>query len=99
MLYGALGRRLSLPKKVLTAASIPRLKLPGKGQLEVFDQGYPGLYLLLSYGGTRAFKFVYRIDGKQRRLTLGTWPAMSLADARAAWRLAREQLPLGDDPG
>lgn len=88
-----------MPKKVLTAASVSRLKLPATGQLEVFDRGYPGLYLLLSYGGSRAFKFVYRFDGKQRRLTLGSWPAMSLADARAAWRLARERIAAGEDPG
>ena len=34
-----------MPKKALTAASVERIKPPTKGQVEVFDKGYPGLRL------------------------------------------------------
>lgn len=75
-----------------------RLKAPAKGQLEHFDKGFPGLALRLSYGGGKSFVFFYRIGGRLRRMTLGTYPALSLAEAREAWREARQAVQLGRDP-
>ena len=40
----------------------------------------------------------YRFGDKQRRVSLGIWPAMQLAEARAAWRTIREQVAKGVDP-
>jgi integrase len=66
--------------------------------VEVFDQGYPGLALRISYGGGKSWVYFYRVGGKLRRMTLGTYPAMSLADAREAWRNARTEAQKGGDP-
>jgi integrase len=86
-------------KKHLTDASVARFKTPAAGQQEeIFDAGYAGLCLRLSYGGTRAFILFYRFGGKLRRETLGRWPAVSLAEARAAWRKTREAIARGEDP-
>ena len=63
-----------------------RLKPPEKGQVDIFDQGFPGLALRISYGGRRSWVFFYRFGGKLRRMTLGTYPAPHLAEARHAWR-------------
>jgi integrase len=87
-----------LPKSHLTAAAVARIKPPRTGQVDHFDAGYPGLALRVSYGGTRAWVWFYRQDGKLRRLTLGTLPKLGLAEARDAWRLAREQLSKGMEP-
>ncbi len=87
-----------MPRRALTSASVGRLKPPSKGQEEYFDKGYPGLALRISYGGGKSFVFFCRVAGKLRRITLGTFPAMSLADARAAWRTAREDAQHGRDP-
>jgi integrase len=87
-----------LPKKVLTAASVARLKPPASGQLDIYDKGYPGLFLRLSYGGTRTFSMAYRFGDKQRRVTLGVWPAMQLAEARETWRVIREHVARDVDP-
>ncbi len=87
-----------MPKRTLTALSIPRIKLPAAGQVDHFDRGYPGLALRVSYGGSRSWVFFYRIGKRQRRLTLGTFPAMDLAEAREAWRKAREDVARGRDP-
>ncbi len=81
-----------MPKRLLTAASVARIKPPKTGQLEVFDLGYPSLALRVSYGGSRTWVFFYRMNDKQHRLTLGTFPAMSLAEARHAWREARNDV-------
>ena len=87
-----------MPKRALTAAAVERLKPPVSGQTEHFDKGYPGLAIRISYGGGRSWVYFYRLHGKQRRLTLGTFPAMSLADAHDAWRVARSGVERGEDP-
>jgi integrase len=45
--------------------------------------------------------FVYRVPGSRavRRVTLGTYPEMSLADARKAARELRTKVDKGNDPG
>ena len=50
-----------MPKKALTAASVERIKPPAKGQVDIFDQGYPGLALRVSYGGGKTWAFFYRL--------------------------------------
>ena len=85
-------------KKALTDAAVKRLKPPADGQTEVFDQGYPGLALRLSYGGRKAWTYFYRHGEKLRRMMLGTYPALSLAEARTEWRKAKEARDAGRDP-
>jgi integrase len=87
-----------LPKSHLTAAAVARIKPPRTGQVDHFDAGYPGLALRISYGGSRTWVWFYRQDGKLRRLTLGALPKLGLADAREAWRVAREQVSKGLKP-
>ena len=87
-----------MPKRALTAAAVDRIKPPAKGQTEYFDRGYPGFALRVSYGGGKAWGMFYRHAGKLRRLTLGLYPAMSLADAREAWRETRKLVAMGQDP-
>ena len=72
--------------KNLTAISVERMAPPKRGQVDIFDKGFPGLALRVSYGGRKAWSFVYRHGGKVRRFQLGTYPALSLAEAREAWR-------------
>jgi len=87
-----------LPKRALTEAAVQRLKPPESGQVDVFDQGFPGLALRISYGGRKAWVFFYRFGGRLRRITLGTYPALTLAEARQAWRDARTESQSGRDP-
>ena len=75
-----------------------RLQPPAHGQLDVFDQGFPGLALRVSYGGRKSWTYFYRLGGKLRRMTMGTYPALSLAAAREAWREARQDVARGRDP-
>ncbi|MGO9622279.1 MAG: tyrosine-type recombinase/integrase [Desulfobaccales bacterium] len=49
--------------------------------------------------GVKSFVYLYRFDGKARRLTLGTYPTMSLADAHKAHGEAMKKLEQGIDPG
>ena len=49
--------------------------------------------------GTKSFVLLYHFEGKPRRMTLGRYPAMTLAQARTAAAAAREKLDHGIDPG
>ena len=85
-------------KKHLTELSVERTRPPKDGSLEVFDLGYPGLALRVGHGGAKTFEMFYRVGGKLRRDTLGRWPAISLADARDAWRATRQAIAKGETP-
>ncbi|MES1984016.1 MAG: Arm DNA-binding domain-containing protein [Pseudomonadota bacterium] len=58
----------------------------------------PGLYLLVNPRGSKLWRIKYRIDGVERKLSLGTYPDISLAEARAARDAARRQLAHAVDP-
>ena len=84
--------------RTLTAAAVNRIRAPASGQTDHFNQGYPGLALRVSYGGAKTWVYFYRLFGKQKRLTLGRWPSMSLSAARDAWRDARKTIDKGESP-
>ncbi|NJC33841.1 integrase [Sphingomonas jejuensis] len=48
--------------------------------------------------GTRSFRLRFRWAGKEQLLTLGTWPELSLVDAREQADTARAELAAGRDP-
>src|SRR5262249_40537765 len=85
-------------KRSLTAAAVDRIKPPAAGQTDHHDQGFPGLALRVSYGGAKSWVHFYRHGGKLHRATLGRFPAMSLAEAREAWRNARKLVAKGENP-
>ena len=60
-----------------------------------------GLYLLLQPDGARWWRYDYRrpITGKRNTISFGTYPEVSLADARERLAEARRQLAAKIDPG
>jgi integrase len=63
----------------------------------LFDGG--GLYLLVTPAGGKLWRFKYRFDTKEKRLSFGSYPEVSLVEARAKREAARKMLAEGDDPG
>src|SRR5215469_3286283 len=57
-----------------------------------------GLFLMVQPGGAKSWRCVYALDGKRHLITLGQYPAMSLADARAARLGVRGQVREGVSP-
>jgi integrase len=57
---------------------------------KLHDSG--GLHLLVRPTGTKTFRMKYRRKGKEQLLTIGSWPEVSLGDARARRDQARDQL-------
>lgn len=58
-----------------------------------------GLHLFVSTTGHKSWRFKYRFGGKERRLIVGSFPGMSLADARKARDDAKRVLDERQDPG
>ena len=51
-----------------------------------------GLYLLVNPGGGKLWRVKYRMNGVERKLALGSYPEITLAEARAARDAARKQV-------
>lgn len=66
------------------------------GEGEWLDGG--GLYLVVGPGGSRSWIFRYRHDKARRRMGLGPFPTIGLAEARAKATEARKLLVEGVDP-
>lgn len=57
-----------------------------------------GLFLLVATSGGKRWRFKYRFGGKEKLLALGTYPDISLQEARGKLREARNLLANGLDP-
>ena len=57
-----------------------------------------GLFLFISPSGGKLWRFRYQFDGKEKLLSIGPYPAISLADARAARDGAKATLRDHRDP-
>jgi len=80
---------------MLTDTAIRKIK-PADKPLKLSDGG--GMYLLVNPNGSRYWRMNYRFEGKQKTLTLGVYPAVTLADARQRREEARRLLAQGVDP-
>lgn len=57
-----------------------------------------GLFLLVQPSGGKLWRLKYRIDGREKKLGLGTYPEVSLSEARRRRDDARELIAAGKDP-
>ena len=80
----------------LSDATIRTLK-PRDKPYKVSD--FEGLFLTVKPTGSRLWHFKYRIAGKEKLLSMGIYPGISLAQARTARDTARALLASGEDPG
>jgi integrase len=79
----------------LTALDIKQAK-PASKPHKLADGG--GLYLLVNPNGSKWWRWDYRIAGKRKTLSMGTYPETTLAEAREKHGAARKLLAQGADP-
>jgi integrase len=80
---------------MLTTKQIAALK-PADRPYKVADA--EGLTLLVQPNGARLWRFRYRFAGREKMLSLGSYPATSLAGARKKRDAAKADLEAGIDP-
>ena len=70
----------------LTPAIVETLASPAKGQIDYWDGALPGFGIRLSQGGTKSWVVMLRREKRKVRVTLGTYPQLSLEAARVKAR-------------
>jgi len=81
-----------MAKQKLEARTIPSLRTRDK-RYDVFDVLLPSFGIRVSPSGRKAWFVSTRTAGIQRRITLGAYPSMSLAEARDAARMSLSSAP------
>ncbi len=95
----AIQRTASLGRIAFTDRTVRALKPPPAGRLDVWDEDFPGFGLRISASGRRTWILMYRMGKTLRRLTLGRYPTLGLADARVKATHALREVDRGEDPG
>ena len=80
----------------LTDTAIRKAK-PGEKNIKMFDE--KGLFLMVTSSGGKWWRFRYTFSGKEKLLSLGTYPDTGLKEARQRRDDARKLLEDGIDPG
>ncbi|RUM40740.1 MAG: hypothetical protein DSY70_02925, partial [Desulfobulbus sp.] len=90
-----------MPSVKMSALWLKKLKATDSRQVDYFDTKQPGLCLRIGKSGTKSFTVLYRVQGcrKKRRITIGRFPALSLADARKKAREVMLDAQRGKDAG
>ncbi|CAM5419892.1 Prophage integrase IntS [Frigidibacter albus] len=81
----------------LTAATVDRMQ-PSDRRQEIPDSLCTGLYLTVQPSGKKGWQVRYRHGGVHRRMSLGAYPVLSLADARQRARDTLAAATEGRDP-
>src|SRR5260370_10457967 len=89
-----------MPKVGMTDRFVAHANAQGVPHFDYFDESVPGLALRVSSCGRKTWTFHYTSprDGKRARVTLGTYPATTLASARGLATEARGVVEQGNDP-
>jgi integrase len=82
---------------MLNAANVKNTK-PAEKRQEIPDDLCTGLYLVVQPTGKRGWQVRYRHGGVHRRMTIGRYPILSLADARQRARDVLAAVAEGRDP-
>jgi hypothetical protein len=81
--------------KGLTDPKIRSAK-PRNNQYKIYDSR--GLFMIIAPSGGKWWRVKYRLDGKNKTLSLGTYPKVSLSEARGLRNDLREMVRQGIDP-
>lgn len=86
-----------MPRKTLPLSDLQiRQAKPKEKPYKLFDGG--GLFLEVSTSGGKLWRFKYRFGGLEKKLSLGAFPAVSLADARQKRDNVKIMMAKGIDP-
>ena len=87
-----------MPSIKFTAIKIKSLEPVSGKQVDYFDKDLAGFFIRVSSRGKKSFGVMYRAGNRLRRMTIGVYPLLSLADARQEAVKALRDSELGQDP-
>ena len=86
---------MSAKSSPLTVVEINALK-PKENRYRIWDE--KGLYIEVTPNGSKLWRYKYRFQGKEKLLSFGPYPRVSLAEAREEREKAWKILNAGNDP-
>ena len=93
------ARRRLERRRIINDTLIRGIKPPASGTVDYVDDLTPGLSLRVTSNDVRTWTVFYRDKtARQKRLTLGRYPAVKLVDARELARNAQRSVAHGGDP-
>ena len=82
----------------LTDTAVKGLALPEAGNKITYDSEVKGFGIRVTSAGAKAFILNYRAAGRERRITLGSFPDWSVTDARNEAKGVKRRIDVGEDP-
>jgi|TARA_R100001369_G_scaffold84433_1_gene117325 integrase len=83
---------------LFTQERLSKLSPPSSGRVEYFDTKQQKLRLRITSTGTISFAVVKKLFDKPKRVTIGTWPEISIAKAREQAIKILDDIRQGVDP-
>jgi integrase len=80
---------------MLTDTAIKRAT-PGERDYKMADTG--GLFMLVTSAGGKLWRWKYRFEGQEKKMSFGRYPEVTLAEVRVLHAAARRMLVAGVDP-
>ena len=93
----SVDRERAMPER-LTDAIVKRTGAGDRPQVISWDADVKGFGLRVTNRGAKSFILDYRIGGRQRRITIGSYPDWSVAAARTEAGNLKREVDLGRDP-
>ena len=82
----------------LTDQIVRAMPPPASGNKVQYDSEMPGFGVRTTSAGAKSFVLNYRADGRERRLTIGSWPSWTASAARERAKALRREIDTGGDP-
>jgi integrase len=82
----------------ITETAVKSADLPAEGSTLHWDEDISGFGLRVHAGGAKSFFMNYRVNGREKRITIGKWPTWSAARARDRAKEVRKLIDGGQDP-
>ena len=82
----------------LTDKEARNIALPAKGNQVTYDTELKGFGIRTTAAGAKAFVLNYRADGRERRITIGSFPDWHVAAAREQAKSLKRRIDSGEDP-
>lgn len=82
----------------LTDRHVKALPAPAKGNKIFYDSEVAGFGLRATAAGAKAFVLNYRVGGRERRVTIGSFPDWTASAARDEAKALKRRIDRGEDP-